>query len=46
MHVYTIHSAVLKKKKFALFKITVFDCGEDTGESHGPLLNYFLSVMD
>lgn len=45
MHAYKIYSAVLKKI-IALFKITVFDCGKDTGESHRPLLNYFLIVMD
>lgn len=39
-HDYKISAAVLKNK-IALFKIPVFDCGEDTGESHRLLLIIF-----
>lgn len=45
MQDYKISSAVLKNK-IALFKIAVFDCGEDTGKSHRPLLIIFLILMD
>lgn len=37
MHDYKVRSAVLKNK-IGLLKIPVIDCGEDTGESHRPLL--------